>query len=257
MRATRGTGGADGFQLSSRAAGRLRPHRRHAPRPARAGAPGWTVERAEPDDSGHGRRRRRVKRMSSPIADNPAPPARVPFWQAGWFNTLARFAALALVFCFFAAMVDEGRFYTARNLENIGRQSTVYAIAALGATLVIVSGGIDLSVGAILALAVVMVAWVLNLADRDAEGRVIRFWIEDYPRLLPAAAVLAGVAAATVAGLVNGMLVIGLRLVPFIVTLGTMGIFRGLAKGLADERDLYPPQTWLTGLMDPTLTSGD
>ena len=195
--------------------------------------------------------------MSATPADNSIPPAaRVPIWQAGWFNTLARFVALALVFLFFAAMVDDGRFYSARNLENVGRQSTVYALAALGATLVIISGGIDLSVGAVIALAVVTVAWVLNLRGEDTAGGTV-YLLEQYPTLLPILALCAGIGVSTLAGLANGGLIISLRLVPFIVTLGTMGIFRGLAKGVADERDIYPPQTWITGLMDPTLTSSD
>jgi ribose transport system permease protein/erythritol transport system permease protein len=190
------------------------------------------------------------------MPESSAAAARVPIWQAGWFNTLARFAALALVFAFFAALVEDGRFYSARNLENIGRQSTVYALAALGATLVIISGGIDLSVGAIIALAVVAVASVLNLHGEDAAGGTV-YLLEQYPTLLPILALGAGLLVSTLAGLANGGLIVSLRLVPFIVTLGTMGIFRGLAKGIADERDLYPPQTWLTGLMDPTLTSSD
>ena len=78
-------------------------------------------------------------------------------------NTLGRFMALVVVFAFFAVMVEDGRFYTPRNLENIVRQSAVYATAALGMTMVIIAGGIDLSIGSIIALTVVVVAWVLNL----------------------------------------------------------------------------------------------
>jgi ribose transport system permease protein/erythritol transport system permease protein len=157
-------------------------------------------------------------------------------------------------------MVEDGKFYTPRNLENIARQSAVYATAALGMTLVIIAGGIDLSVGSIIALTVVMVAWVLNLPyqPEGAEGGAqAGQLLAQYPILLPIAAMVAGVTVAVVAGIVNGALVVGLRLVPFIVTLGTMGIFRGLAKGIADEKDIYPPVTWLNSIMDPTLTSND
>ena len=179
------------------------------------------------------------------------------FWRAAWFNTLGRFLALVLVFAFFAVQIDNGAFYTPRNLENIGRQSTVYAIAALGATLVIISGGIDLSVGAIIALAVVTVAWVLSLSTPNAAGDAV-YLIDAYPRTLPLAALAAGMLVTTLAGLCNGLLIVGLRIVPFIVTLGTMGIFRGLSKGIARERDIYPPrETWLSSLMDPTLTSSN
>jgi ribose transport system permease protein/erythritol transport system permease protein len=175
-------------------------------------------------------------------------------WHSDWFNTLARFIALGLVFTFFAFLVEDGRFYTPRNLENIARQSGVYATAALGMTIVIIAGGIDLSVGSMIALAVVVVAWVLNLGT-GTEGVYL---IHEWPTLMPILAVLAGVLVATIAGVANGTMVVGLGLVPFIVTLGTMGVFRGLAKGIANEKDIYPPvDTWITRLMDPTLTSKD
>ena len=89
---------------------------------------------------------------------------RPSIWQAGWVNTIGRFVVLLVVFAFFALAVENGKFYTPRNLESILRQSAVYATAALGMTLVIIAGGIDLSVGSIIALAVVVVAWVLNLS---------------------------------------------------------------------------------------------
>lgn len=179
------------------------------------------------------------------------------FWQKSWFNLISRFLALILVFAFFAILVEDGRFYTERNLENILRQSTVYAIAALGMTMVIITGGIDLSLGSAIALAVVCVAWTLNLSTTDAAGETV-YYLNEYPGAMPLVAVVVGVGAAMLAGLANGLTIVGLRLAPFIVTLGTMGMIRGLAKGIAQERDIYPPQdTWLTTLMDPTLTSTD
>jgi erythritol transport system permease protein len=192
--------------------------------------------------------------------DDPASSTKVSVWQTPWVNTLGRFVALVVVFAFFAILVQDGRFYSPRNLENIARQSAVYATAALGMTMVIIAGGIDLSVGSIIALTVVMVAWVLNLpvqtVTEDGTATAGKL-LEQYPTVLPIAALLAGVVVAIVAGIVNGMLVVGLRLVPFIVTLGTMGIFRGLAKGIAGEKDIYPPDTWINSIMDPTLTSND
>ena len=186
--------------------------------------------------------------------------AKTSIWQTPWMNTLGRFLALVVVFVFFAIMVEDGRFYTPRNLENIVRQSAVYATAALGMTMIIIAGGIDLSIGSVIALTVVMVAWVLNLpyhevaADGSTQAGKL---IEHYPTLLPIAALVAAVLVATIAGMANGVLIVGLRLVPFIVTLGTMGIFRGIAKGISGEKDIYPPDTWLNSIMDPTLTSND
>jgi ribose transport system permease protein len=187
--------------------------------------------------------------------------SRPSIWQSAWMNTLWRFLALVVVFMFFAVMVENGKFYTPRNFENIARQSAVYATAALGMTLVIIAGGIDLSVGSVIALAVVVVAWVLDLPYEivHADGTTKSdFLIHQWPTVLPILALLAGMLVATVAGLFNGGLIVGLRLVPFIVTLGTMGIFRGIAKGIADEKDIYPPEdTWISTVMEPTLTSPD
>jgi erythritol transport system permease protein len=180
------------------------------------------------------------------------------FWQSDWMNTLGRFLALIVVFLFFAFMVKGGKFVSVRNLENILLQSSVYATAALGMTMVIIAAGIDLSIGSVIALTVVMVAWVLNLhvsvvPAGGGEPEVV-YLIHKWPVMLPLLAVFTAVATATLAGVCNGATIVGLRLVPFIVTLGTMGIFRGLAKGLADERDIYPPQnTWISDIMDPSL----
>ncbi|MEM9410490.1 MAG: ABC transporter permease [Planctomycetota bacterium] len=176
--------------------------------------------------------------------------AKPNFLDSAWVNTLGRFAALALVFGFFAICVEDGKFYTTRNMENIARQSAVYATAALGMTLVIITAGIDLSVGSVIALTVVGVAWVLNLPSGE------EFLIDKYPIGLPIAAVLGGVLFASLAGMANGLLIVSCRITPFIVTLGTMGMIRGLAKGIADEKDIYPPtDTWITTIMEPTITS--
>ena len=109
-----------------------------------------------------------------------------------------RFFALLAVFVFFSLLVEDGRFYTPRNLENILRQSAVYGTAGIGMTLVIVTAGIDLSVGSMIALSVVAVAGCLNAA------------------FSPLVAVLAGVSVATLAGLFNGLVIVRLRLVPLL-----------------------------------------
>jgi ribose/xylose/arabinose/galactoside ABC-type transport system permease subunit len=110
-------------------------------------------------------------------------------------------------------------------------QTAVVATAALGMTLVIASGGIDLSVGAQVALATVTLATLLA-----------RGWS-------PAAAALATVACGAGVGCLIGGLVTGLRLPPFIVTLGMWGGLRGLAKGLAGETMVVAPTTWLNDLL--------
>ncbi len=180
------------------------------------------------------------------------------FLESPWVSTLGRFCALFAVFALFSILVEEGKFYSPRNLESILRQSAVYATAALGMTLVIIAAGIDLSVGSVIALTVVMVAWVLDIhyeAPAARGGNQTVYLLHSWPVMLPILAVLAGVAVATLAGLFNGLTIVGLRLVPFIVTLGAMGIFRGLAKGIAREKDIYPPEdTWITDIMAPTIS---
>jgi ribose transport system permease protein len=123
------------------------------------------------------------------------------------------------------------------NLELIARQTAIVCTAALGMTMVIVAAGIDLSVGSIIALSTVVIALLLK---RDVS---------------PLLAALGGVAGAALCGLANGVLITRLKVVPFIVTLGTMLIVRGAAKGLADERRIEAPATWLNGLLR-TVESG-
>lgn len=140
---------------------------------------------------------------------------------------------LLLVAVIFGVLIG-ARFFLPANLELIARQTAIVAAAALGMTVVIISAGIDLSVGSVVALTTVVIALLLG------EG-----WS-------PWSAALAGVLSAAVCGLINGVLITGLRVVPFIVTLGTMILVRGAAKGVADERRIEAPQTWLNDLLRTT-----
>jgi ribose transport system permease protein/erythritol transport system permease protein len=111
-----------------------------------------------------------------------------------------------------------------------------------------------------IALSVVALSWVLNFGGSTGAavvgGDQSAYLVYQHPVLTPILAVGAGILAATLAGLANGCMVVGMRMMPFIVTLGTMGVIRGLAKGIAHERDIYPPEaTWIGGIMDPVLTS--
>jgi len=137
---------------------------------------------------------------------------------------------LVLVLLVFGVLVG-AHFFRAGNLELIGRQTAIVCVAALGMTMVIVAGGIDLSVGSTIALSTVVIALLLR-------GDVS-----------PVMAALGGVAAGAVCGAATGLLVTRLRVVPFIVTLGMMLLVRGAAKGLADERRVEAPATWLNDLL--------
>lgn len=140
------------------------------------------------------------------------------------------FLALALVVGLFAVLAPD-RFLTPFNLKTVAAQTVIVGLGAIGMTFVIASGGIDLSVGSVIALASVVTAVLL----RDGWG--------------PIAAALGGIAAGGLVGLGNGLLITRLRIVPFIVTLGTMGIARGLAKYLAAEQKVDAPAGALSELM--------
>jgi ribose transport system permease protein len=145
----------------------------------------------------------------------------------GWLGPLA---ALVVLYVIFAALQPE-TFATTGNLRTMIRQTTTVGIAALGMTLIIILGGIDLSVGSMVALTTVVIATLL------AGGAS------------PAWAAVAGVAVTALCGLVNGALITSLRVTPFIVTLGAMGIIRGAAKGLAHEQKIDAPLSWLNDLL--------
>lgn len=147
-----------------------------------------------------------------------------------WAKKLGPLLGLLLVVALFSALRPR-QFPTAANVEIMLLQTAVVGTAALGMTLVIVSGGIDLSVGSQIALATVGLATLL------AHG-----WS-------PLAAAGAVVMLGGLCGVVIGGLVTGLRLSPFIVTLGMWGGLRGAAKGLANETIVVAPVTWLNDLL--------
>ena len=122
-------------------------------------------------------------------------------------------------------------FLTTVNFQIMLLQTAVVATAALGMTMIIISGGIDLSIGSNIALCTVVIATLL------ARG------------VPPFVAALGSIAAGSLCGLLIGTLITRLKLTPFIVTLGTWGALRGLAKGLAHETIVTAPETWLNGLL--------
>jgi ribose transport system permease protein len=113
-------------------------------------------------------------------------------------------------------------FFTLRNLQATSVQASTVAVAALGMTVIIIAGGIDLSAGTALALSATVLAWCL----RAGHGALL--------------SVLAGVGTGCLTGLINGLLISRLRVVPFIITLGTMTAYLGAAKLVAEEITVRP-----------------
>lgn len=147
--------------------------------------------------------------------------------RQAWFGPAL---ALLLVYGLFVLLSPE-TFARPINLETMARQTVVVAIAAVGMTFVMIQGGIDLSVGSAVALTTVVVARALQAG------------------VSPWTAALAGLAVAAATGALNGTLVAKLQITPFIVTLGTMSVLRGAAKGLADEQKIDADARGLDELM--------
>jgi len=121
------------------------------------------------------------------------------------------------------AFVKENKFFNSQNLAQLAKDTSFVAIMAVGAMFVIISGGIDLSVGGVYALASVLAAMVFQRFGPDGSSAGASPWLGVSTGLL----VCLGVGA--FCGLVNGGLIVALRVHPFIITLGTMAIFRGIA----------------------------
>ena len=117
---------------------------------------------------------------------------------------------LSLIVLFVALAIASPNFLTNRNLSSVVRQTAVINIMALGMTMIIIIGGIDLSVGAILAMGGLLGTMAMEKGFSIPVG------------------VLVGIVTGFLCGLANGLMSTQLRIAPFIVTLGTLGIFRGL-----------------------------
>jgi ribose transport system permease protein len=122
---------------------------------------------------------------------------------------------LVLVFAFFAITVGSDGFLNGDNLLNVVRQTTVVSVMAVGLAFTLSAGEIDLSIGSIVALAALVTAVLL----RDVNMPV---------------AVLGGLAVGLVAGLVNGLATVKLKVPSFLVTLGTMSLLSGLARRITN-----------------------
>lgn len=138
-------------------------------------------------------------------------------WQ-GWLRRMG--PAIAVLLLGLALSILSDRFLTLSNILNVLRQVSINAIIASGMTLVILTGGIDLSVGSVLALSAAITASLV------ASGQSTFV------------ALLAGLAVGGLLGLVNGTIVARGRVAPFVATLGTMTIARGLTLVYTDGRPI-------------------
>ena len=215
-------------------------------------------------------------------------------------SVLGPFVALGAVVLFFGVAdqltSDNPTFLTSSNFRTVAVQTATIAVAALGMTVVIIAGGIDLSAGTALALCATVLAWCLkndvallilegeNVASAASRLDEATTRLERLPRLIeraesddrrqelrdeqqqleqqipslsenleqlrqrsaaitpytPTLAVAASIVTGCLCGFLNGALISALRVVPFIVTLGTMQVYLGLAKIIANETTVRP-----------------
>ncbi len=197
-----------------------------------------------------------------------------------WIRALGPLLGLIVVWCLFAGLTSEDAFTRWSNQRLMLVQTAVVGTAAVGATLIIIAGGIDLSVGSTIAVATMVIALLLRAetgptlaagggvaggllvglvigalvighAGRVAAGVlacVLTWWLT--PHLGLGGGCLVGLLGGGITWALSDRLLGRVPLSPFIVTLGLWGALRGLAKGLGDNQPIYPPgQTWLNGLM--------
>jgi ribose transport system permease protein len=161
-----------------------------------------------------------------------------------------------------------GTFLGLRNLQVLLHKSSITGVAALGMLLVIVSGGIDLSVGSVVALVTVVTMQVFRLVYNGPETVLPVGWVEGLRAhgwlwqgtesvwLASLAAIPAGVGVGGACGLCNGLVVTRLRVAPFVATLGMLSIARGLAVWLAGRTRVSfrgPRPGWVDALSRATV----
>lgn len=139
-----------------------------------------------------------------------------------FIRQLLPFASLLLIVVILSVL-EPDKFLSVENLMNVLRRSSVNAIIAVGMTAIIISAGIDLSVGSMLAVAGMAGAWTMlqvSGVNLSLPGMLL--------------GTLSAIAVGAGCGLLNGLLITRLKLPPFIVTLGTMSAFRGIAYVMND-----------------------
>lgn len=142
------------------------------------------------------------------------------------------YVAVALVLIALLMSLTAPNFLTTGNLLNVAKNFSYIAIVAIGATLVLISGGLDLSVGSVMALTAICTVMFMNALAGVAPAAV--------PGLTLLLALAGGLGLAALIGLVNGLLIAWIGLSPFVTTLGMLSICRGLAFVVTQGRGQAP-----------------
>jgi ribose transport system permease protein len=161
------------------------------------------------------------------VVDAPPEPSQPTWRRLLTGSTTSIFLVLVALIAVFS-LLQFNEFFTVSNLRNIATDAAVLLVVATGLTYVIITAGIDLSVGSVLVFASVVSARAMNAVGGDNWGVII-------------VGVIVGLLAGVAWGILNGFLVTKAKIPSFIVTLGTLGMALGAAlliTGGVDERDV-------------------
>jgi ribose/xylose/arabinose/galactoside ABC-type transport system permease subunit len=173
--------------------------------------------------------------ITTPALDDERTTGRTAAAVQRFFGSSTSAIFIALVLCCVVMSIVSDRFFTTSNIYNIIAQSSVVGIAAVGGTLVIITGGIDLSVGSSLGISGIFAA----LSMQAGFG--------------PFVGIIVAVLVAALVGAFNGASITLLKLAPFIVTLAVLGMARGLTLQVSQGQSLYNLPTGFTFLGGGTI----
>ena len=152
---------------------------------------------------------------------------RPVMWHSrGFLTSQTAYVALALLLLSLAMSFIAPEFLTVGNLSNVLTDFSYLGIAALGSTVVIITGGIDLSVGSSMALSAITTALLFQSLGATALAAI--------PGAVMTLSVLGGLVVGGLIGLVNGLFIARVGLAPFVTTLGMLSIVRGLCYAITD-----------------------
>jgi ribose transport system permease protein len=185
--------------------------------------------------------------MESPITFTNV--GRSKWWQRGLFATQTGYVLLALLVLLVVMHFASPYFFTEGNMQNVAKNFSFIAIATLGVTFVIITGGIDLSVGSMMCFSAMITSMVMAelsapgglggslFVHMAADGKTV---VANVPGLILLVSVLAGLLVALIVGLINGFCIAVPGLSPFVTTLGMLSIVRGLAYVVSNGRGSFP-----------------
>jgi ribose transport system permease protein len=157
---------------------------------------------------------------------------RTRWWRRGFFASQTAYVAAALIAIMIVMSFLSSAFLSPGNLANVAKNFSFVGIVTLGVTLVIVTGGIDLSVGSTMALSAITCAIVMQALSGTA--------FDGIPLAGMIVSLGAGLGVALLIGLANGLLIARVGLSPFVTTLGMLSIVRGLAYAVTEGRGQAP-----------------